>query len=164
MNRLREDWVDRWNFDGLSESWDEPEGGRENHLPSEAVHAQVLEAAAARIAPRPGETGLDAGTGDGAFAVRLHRPEVRLAAIDQSRRMLAHCRRRVPGIDARLGNLLSLPFFDGRFDFVVTSFALHHLSEEQRPLALGEMVRVLKPKGRIAVVDWMTDLPGERAR
>ncbi|UUZ86495.1 methyltransferase domain-containing protein [Paenibacillus sp. P26] len=63
----------------------------------------------------------------------MHRPEVRLAAIDQSRRMLAHCRRRVPGIDARLGNLLSLPFFDGRFDFVVTSFALHHLSEEQRP-------------------------------
>ncbi|MCZ8514118.1 methyltransferase domain-containing protein [Paenibacillus filicis] len=155
LSSLREAWVDRWNFDALSERWDQPEGGRTMHLPSAAEHERVLEAAAARLSPQPGEAGLDAGTGDGAFAAKLARPGVAMTGMDQSRSMLRRCRERVPGIETRYGNLLAVPCLDGRFDFIATSFALHHLTPEQQPLALAELTRVLKSRGRIALVDWM---------
>ncbi len=44
------------------------------------------------------------------------------------------------------------------FDFVVSSYALHHLIGEQKILALSEMQRTLKPHGRICIVDLMVDV------
>ncbi|WP_081413323.1 class I SAM-dependent methyltransferase [Aneurinibacillus terranovensis] len=52
-------------------------------------------------------------------------------------------------------NFLSIPYADSSFDFVVTSFAFHYLTDEQKLLALGEMRRVLKPHGRICITDIM---------
>jgi putative AdoMet-dependent methyltransferase len=58
--------------------------------------------------------------------------------------MLNVCRRKHPDIETRLGNFLVIPYPDRQFDFIVTSFAFHHLPDEQKPMALAEMVRVLK--------------------
>lgn len=50
-----------------------------------------------------------------------------------------------------------MPYLDGKFDFVVSSFALHHLTDDQKGLAIEEMRRVLKPHGRICIADLMMD-------
>lgn len=115
------------------------------------------------VDPQPGETGLDIGTGTGNLAGKLAAAGAAMVGVDQSREMLKRCAAKVPGIETKIGNFLALPCFDQQFDFVVSSFAYHHLTDEQKPLALEEMNRVLKPGGRLCIADWMADDEAQRA-
>jgi ubiquinone/menaquinone biosynthesis C-methylase UbiE len=56
-------------------------------------------------------------------------------------------------VEVRFGDARQLPFEDGTFDVVLSSLVLHHIPRGERRDALGEMVRVLKPGGRIAMID-----------
>ncbi|WP_186327877.1 methyltransferase domain-containing protein [Paenibacillus xylanexedens] len=107
------------------------------------------------ISPAPGEKGLDIGTGTGNLAGKLLQNGADITAIDQSREMLRRCRTKYPEMHVKLGNFLALPFTDHSFDFVVSSFAFHHLSSDQQLLALQEMQRVLTSRGRIGLTDLM---------
>ena len=61
---------------------------------------------------------------------------------------------------ARVGDMRQLPFGDGEFDGVVSSYAIDHLRRAERPKAIAEVARVLKPGGEfllmIVHVDWKT--------
>jgi putative AdoMet-dependent methyltransferase len=56
-------------------------------------------------------------------------------------------------METKLGNFLAIPYLDDQFDFVVSSFAFQHLSDEQKQLSLQEIDRVLKPRGRLCLAD-----------
>lgn len=116
---------------------------------------EALEQTANWISPVPGEHGLDIGTGTGNLAGKLLERQAIMTGIDQSREMLRTCRTKYPGMHVKLGNFLALPFADQTFDFLVSSFAFHHLSPDQQQLALQEMQRVLTPRGRICLTDLM---------
>ena len=62
--------------------------------------------------------------------------------------------------DARVGDMRKLPFADGEFDAVVSSYAIDHLRRDERPNAIAEVARVLKPGGEFLLmiihVDWKT--------
>ena len=52
------------------------------------------------------------------------------------------------------GNMMAMPFADARFDLVVSSLAIHNIKGQTgRFTALDEAVRVLKPDGRLVIVD-----------
>jgi SAM-dependent methyltransferase len=61
---------------------------------------------------------------------------------------------------ARVGDMRELPFRNGEFDAVVSSYAIDHLHRAERPKAIAEVARVLKPGGEFLLmiirVDWMT--------
>jgi SAM-dependent methyltransferase len=61
---------------------------------------------------------------------------------------------------ARVGDMRQLPFGDGEFDAVVSSYAIDHLPRAERPKAIAEVARVLKPGGEFLLmiirVDWRT--------
>ncbi|WP_340399681.1 methyltransferase domain-containing protein [Paenibacillus sp. FSL H8-0079] len=116
---------------------------------------EALEQTAHWISPALGEKGLDIGTGTGNLAGKLLQHGADMTAIDQSREMLRRCRTKYPEMHVKLGNFLALPFADHSFDFVVSSFAFHHLSPDQQGLALQEMQRVLTSRGRIGLTDLM---------
>ncbi|MDQ0659874.1 methyltransferase domain-containing protein [Paenibacillus sp. W2I17] len=116
---------------------------------------EALEQTAHWISPALGEKGLDIGTGTGNLARKLLQHGADMTAIDQSREMLRRCRTKYPEMHVKLGNFLALPFADHSFDFVVSSFAFHHLSPDQQLLALQEMQRVLTSRGRIGLTDLM---------
>ncbi|QLG38089.1 MULTISPECIES: methyltransferase domain-containing protein [unclassified Paenibacillus] len=116
---------------------------------------EALEQTASWISPVPGEKGIDIGTGTGNLAGKLLERGAAMTAIDQSREMLRTCRTKYPEMHVKLGNFLALPFADHSFDFVVSSFAFHHLSPDQQLLALQEMQRVLTARGRICLTDLM---------
>ncbi|MFM1651998.1 class I SAM-dependent methyltransferase [Brevibacillus sp. B_LB10_24] len=66
---------------------------------------------------------------------------------------------RVEGVAERVevlnGDMRAIPFPDGYFDAVVSSLAVHNISNlEERRRVLGEMMRVLKPGGRLAILDF----------
>lgn len=110
-------------------------------------------AAAADI--RPGQRVLDVACGTGvltrAAAIRTG-PSGAVTGLDVSPRMLSIAARLSPTLEWREGTAESLPFPDESFDAVVSQFGLMFVPDPAA--ALGEMMRVLKPGGRLAVAVW----------
>lgn len=101
---------------------------------------------------------LDVGCGTGAFleSLALVVSRAQLAGVDLSQDMLGVARRRI-GADAdlRVARAETLPFEEATFDVVVSTSVFHFI--RQPVAALGEMLRVLKPSGRIVITDWCDD-------
>ena len=101
--------------------------------------AEELEAVAGTLAGlSPGRT-LDVACGTG-FLTRHLRGQI--TGLDQSARMLAVARTRLPGAELVQGDALALPFPDDCFDRVVTGHFYGHLDEAQRTRFLAESRRV----------------------
>jgi ubiquinone/menaquinone biosynthesis C-methylase UbiE len=97
---------------------------------------------------------LEVGGGEGELAERIVRAlGCELVAIDQSERMVEI--QRSKGIDARVGDVQSLPFDDAKFDLAIAAWMLYHVADLDR--ALSELARVLRPGGRLIAVTNASD-------
>ncbi|HEV8061332.1 MAG TPA: class I SAM-dependent methyltransferase [Gemmataceae bacterium] len=106
----------------------------------------------------PGENKiLDIGCGTGSFAARLleSRPQASVCGLDLSAGMLTQCHRRLHAAEGRLqlvrGDSQRLPFADNTFDALTCSHSFHHYPRQD--LVAAEMHRVLRPGGRLFIVD-----------
>ncbi len=102
----------------------------------------------------PGDKVLDAccGTGDLALAsLRLLGSGGEVTGLDFSERMLERARRKSSEIEWIRGDLLRLPFPNETFDAVTVGFGVRNV--EDLDAALGELRRVLKPGGRLAILE-----------
>ena len=113
-------------------------------------------ATALRLAPNARVLDLCSGTGDQAMAIRK-RHGARVAAGDFCVPMLALARRKFAQIDhPRPANLasdaLGLPFAERSFDAATVSFGLRNVADLGG--ALGEIRRVLKPRGELVVLEF----------
>jgi len=99
----------------------------------------------------PGDRVLDACCGTGELAVEAERRGGRVVGLDFSERMLERARRKSGTIEWVQGDALALPFADGEFDAVTVGFGVRNL--EDLELGLRELGRVLRPGGRIAVLE-----------
>ena len=111
---------------------------------------------------RPQGALLDAGCGPGHLAIAIARkfPGVKVTGLDNNTYMLAAARRNLSRTAIRTVSYLSgdvhrLPCEDGSFDFVVSTLSLHHWRDARR--ALAEVFRVLKPGGRLLLMDLRRD-------
>jgi ubiquinone/menaquinone biosynthesis C-methylase UbiE len=131
---------------------------------SEFLHGDLdllYDAAFERIAraldAKPGSTILDAGCGYCHHAARLARLGLRVHGVDISDVALEQGRRRleaqglVDRVQLQNADLLALPFADGAFRYASCWGVLMHVPELDR--ALGELARVLKPGGRLAIME-----------
>lgn len=109
---------------------------------------------------RPGEAVLDLGCGTGTLAVALARrcPGARVTGLDADPEVLARAAAKAAAAGCTVelveGLSTALPFPDACFDVVLSSLFLHHLGRAEKRRALSEVVRVLKPHGRLHVADW----------
>jgi len=108
-----------------------------------------------------GESVLDIGCGTGTLAIAAAGhvgPQGSVSGIDASTEMIARARRKAAkagvGVVFELAPAERLPFSDGRFDLVLSTLMLHHLPRNTRQQCAREVRRVLKPGGRILVVDF----------
>ena len=96
----------------------------------------------------------DLGCGTGQLLPVLSPLVARVVGVDASDEMLAAARARaasLPNVELRRGSLEALPLPDGAVDAAVMMLVLHHLPSPGR--ALAEARRILKPGGRLLVVD-----------
>ena len=98
----------------------------------------------------------DLGCGTGQLSAALAPFVARVVAVDGSAAMLQAAKKRLHGldnIDLRRGDLEALPIDDARLDAATVMLVLHHIPEPAK--ALAEVARVLKPGGRIVLVDML---------
>ena len=103
---------------------------------------------------------LDVATGTAAVAIELARagPARRVIGVDQSTEMLAAGGNRVARaglsgrIELREGRAESLPFADGEFDALTFTYLLRYV--EDVPATLRELVRVVRPGGTVAMLEF----------
>jgi len=104
---------------------------------------------------KPGQKVLDVACGTGVLAraaVGRVGPAGHAVGVDIGQGMLAVAQELAPNVEWREGLAEVLPYPDNSFDAVVSQFGLMFFSD--RPRAIGEMIRVLKPGGRMAVAVW----------
>ncbi|HUF49042.1 MAG TPA: class I SAM-dependent methyltransferase, partial [Vicinamibacterales bacterium] len=115
---------------------------------------------------------VDLGCGEGYLTIEAARWARRVTAVDQSAEVLARARalasrRKVRNITWKRGRLERVPLADASADVALLSQALHHADDPAR--ALAEARRVLRPGGRLLVLDlrahqeaWVRETLGDR--
>jgi len=129
-----------------------------NDLMSGGVHRLWKDAMMDWLAPRPGQRLLDVagGTGDVAFRFLKRAPSSSAVVCDMTESMLIEGRKRAEAehqadrLDWVVGDAMALPFADNSFDVYTISFGIRNVT--RIPDALKEAYRVLKPGGRLMVL------------
>jgi ubiquinone/menaquinone biosynthesis C-methylase UbiE len=123
----------------------------------QATRQQVLELAQLRS----GETVLDVGCGTGTqalLAMQSVGAAGRVTGVDPSAQMIGRARRKAArrGLAAhfQVAAVEQLPFPDRSFDVALSTYMMHVLPDDLKRQGLAEVARVLKPGGRLLVVDF----------
>lgn len=104
-----------------------------------------------------GERGLDVCTGTGDLCFALHRAGARMVGSDFCAPMLERaCAKNGPPVPERpefvAADAMALPFPDASFDFATVAFGIRNVSDPL--LGLREMARVVRPGGRVVVLEF----------
>ncbi len=111
---------------------------------------------AADADPRPGDRALDLACGTGDISFEIAERGARVIGLDITPRMIeiARAKRRIGRAKAvfLVGDMMSLPFPDGRFDVATVGYGIRNVPTID--IALGEIYRVLTPGGRVLSLDF----------
>jgi SAM-dependent methyltransferase len=121
--------------------------------------ADSIEHCVMRLRPQPGERILDLSTGTGWTSRVVARRGAKVIGADIARDLLDAARANAEAaglpIEYQLGDAESLPFEDGAFDAVVSTCGVMFASRPEA--AAGELARVCRRGGRIALTTWLAD-------
>jgi len=106
---------------------------------------------AALAVVRPGDDVLDSCCGTGDLAIADARAGGRVTGVDFSEAMLERARRKAPELAWVRADALDLPFADGTFDVATVAFGVRNVADLDA--GLSELARVLRPGGRLAVLE-----------
>ncbi len=134
--------------------------GWAHFAPFEAITTPCAARLVKRAGVRSGQLVLDAACGTGVVSVTAARLGARVTGLDLTPELLERAREnaRIAGVEIHWheGDVEKLPVGDKTFDFVLSEFG--HIFAPRPEVAIGEMLRVLKPGGTIAFSTWPPEL------
>jgi demethylmenaquinone methyltransferase / 2-methoxy-6-polyprenyl-1,4-benzoquinol methylase len=128
-----------------------------NTVMTAGLHHRWRARAADLAALGAGDSALDVACGTGDLAIELSRRvggDGEVIGSDFAPEMLERARVKAPALQWELGNALDLPYASNRFDAATVGFGARNFSDLDRGLA--EMARVVKPGGRVVVLEITT--------
>lgn len=134
-------------FDGVAKNYD-----KANDLLSFGSARIWRKKVAKLVNSQPGQKILDIAAGTGSSSIVFLREGVQVVAADFSHGMLEEGKKRHPELDFVFADASALPFADQEFDTVTISFGIRNV--EKTEVALAEMLRVLKPGGKLVVCEF----------
>ncbi|HEX8684627.1 MAG TPA: class I SAM-dependent methyltransferase [Ardenticatenaceae bacterium] len=153
----RSQYADKFNHDEWAEGYDEDVRNEEH--PLRAGYDAVLNWVVEKSATTADSVVLDLGCGTGNLSARLGAFK-RLVCVDISENMLALAREKLggrEGVEFVRADLLG--YFDGEdvpgFDAIVSTYAIHHLTEDEKALLFRKVESALRPGGVAAFGDLM---------
>ena len=144
-------------FDLWADGYDKSVGlTDENNAYPFAGYRQILGEIYARVLGAEARTVLDVGFGTGTLSARLYEQGCRIYGQDFSERMLTLAKEKMPGAKLYLGDFsqgLVPQLRQTRYDAIVATYSLHHLTDEQKVPFLKELLPLLNDGGHLFIGD-----------
>jgi demethylmenaquinone methyltransferase/2-methoxy-6-polyprenyl-1,4-benzoquinol methylase len=122
-----------------------------NTVMTAGLHHRWRERAVDLARVGPGSVALDVATGTGDLAIELASRGADVVGSDFSEGMLSRAREKAPGIRWEQADAMALPYDDASFDAATVGFGARNFGDLDR--GLREMVRVVRPGGRVVVLE-----------
>jgi len=150
--------VQRSVWSKRAESWD--------HAENPGL-GRVVEAVIGKAGPDAVSEVLDLGCGSGQLSLPISKSVRSVLAVDISPRMIELLKSKVAesgcgNVHMQTASIQELNFSDGSFDLIVSNYALHHLSDDQKRWVVGQAFHWLRPNGRMVFGDMMFGRGGSR--
>ena len=157
--------LDQKGFDLWTDGYDKTVGlsDEENTYPF-AGYRQVLGTIFRAVMERQNAAVLDLGFGTGTLTAKLYEHGCTIYGQDFSPRMIALASEKMPGAHLYQGDFaqgLAAPLRRQRYDFIVATYALHHLTDEQKIAFLRTLRGCLKEHGKILIGDVAFETRGQ---
>ena len=149
--------LDNKGFDLWADGYDKSVGvsDEENTYPF-AGYKDVLGTIYKTIMETPNAVVLDIGFGTGTLTTKLYENGCTIYGQDFSTRMIELASQKMPKAHLYQGDFtqgLAAPLLQRRYDFIVATYSLHHLTDEQKISFLRVLKSLLKPGGQILIGD-----------
>ncbi len=149
--------LDKTGFDLWADGYDRAVGlcDEEKAYPF-AGYREVLAGIYKTVMQKPGAVVLDLGFGTGTLTSKLYENGCTVFGQDFSDAMLELAREKMPGAQLFRGDLtlgLAEPLMERRYDFIIATYSLHHLINEQKLPFLRLLCGLLDADGRILIGD-----------
>ena len=153
---MRSRFVDKFNHDDEAPSYDEDVADERN--PIREGYSALLRWVVDQASAGGSSSVLELGTGTGNLAILLEDFD-RMVCVDISANMLGIARAKLadrPNVEYVQADLLQcFEALEERFDVVISAYAIHHLTEEERHVLFRSVERSLEPGGRAVFGDLM---------
>jgi putative AdoMet-dependent methyltransferase len=149
--------LDSKGFDLWADGYDKAVGlsDEENAYPF-AGYKEILGRIYQIIMEKPGATVLDVGFGTGTLTAKLYENGCTIYGQDFSPRMVELASAKMPEAHLFQGDIINglvVPLLLQRYDFIVATYSLHHLTDEQKKVSLRLMLEQLNENGQILIGD-----------
>lgn len=149
--------LDSKGFDLWADSYDESvRGSDEDNSYPFAGYREILNRIYQRVLEKDGVVVLDIGFGTGFLTSKLYEKGCDVWGQDFSEKMLQLAQDQMPNAHLYQGDFskgLAEPLLQNTYDFIIATYSLHHLSQEEKVELIQSLCRLLSPQGEILIGD-----------
>ncbi|KEF36179.1 methylase involved in ubiquinone/menaquinone biosynthesis [Schinkia azotoformans MEV2011] len=137
-------------FDEWAESYDNTVVGHdEEYKEVFEGYDEILEEVASKV----NGTVIEFGVGTGNLSKKLLEKGHNVIGIEPSKEMRAMAKQKVPTLSLLDGDFLNLPELNIKIDAIVSTWAFHHLTDEEKNVAIGKYGHLLEKGGKVVFAD-----------